>query len=83
MLSAAPKGRAGVARPLEAAADRLLRAAFGRFGGSALARVDAVAVVRRYQLEAGGHWFLCDCRPGLVRPPVLVPVLERFVAAGG
>ena len=82
MLSAAPKGRAGVARPLEAAADRLLRAAFGRFGGSASARVDAVAVVRRYQLEAGGHWFLCDRRP-LVRPPVLVPVLERFVAAGG
>ena len=83
MLRAAPKARAGVGRPLEAAADRLLRAAFGRFGGSASARVDAVAVVRRYQLGAGGHWFLCDCRPGLVRPPVLVPVLERFVAAGG
>ena len=79
MLRAAPKGRAGVGRPLEAAEDRLLRAAFGRFGGSASARADAVAVVRRYQLEAGGHWFHCDCRPGLVRPPVLVPVMERFV----
>lgn len=79
MLSRAPKGRIAPAEPLSPGDDRLLRRAFGRYGGKAAARADAVDVVRRAQIEAGGHWLLCDCRPALERPPALVPVLETYL----
>jgi hypothetical protein len=79
LLSAAPKGHTCSARSLDEVEDRLLRSAFGRFVGTAAARTAAGDVVRRYQIAAGGHWFLCDCRPGQDKPPALIPVLESYI----
>lgn len=79
MLSVAPKG--GIARAVAVTLDedRLLRAAFSRYGGDAQDRAAAAAVVARIQQLGAGHWFLCDCRPGAERPAVLVPVAQTHI----
>ncbi len=79
MLQVAPKGGVAHATDLPADADRILRAAFGRFGGQPEAREAAVPVVRHYQQLGAGSWFLCDCRPGAERPPALVPVAQTHI----
>ncbi len=79
MLQVAPKGDVSGAVLVTAEEDRLLRAAFGRYGGQAEARAAAADVVGRYQQLGGGRWFLCACRPGAERPPVLVPVSQTHV----
>ncbi|MBN9560438.1 MAG: hypothetical protein J0H14_06865 [Alphaproteobacteria bacterium] len=79
MLQIAPKGDVSQAIPLTFEEDRVLRAAFGRYGGSAEAREAAAAVVRRCQQRRGGDWFLCDCLPGAERPPALVPVSQTHI----
>ncbi|WP_158931460.1 hypothetical protein [Acidisphaera sp. S103] len=79
MLQAAPRGDVAHATTLRAEEDRLLRAAFGRFGGQPKAREAAAEIVRHYQQLGAGSWFLCDCRPGAVRPPALVPVAQTHI----
>ena len=79
MLRVAPKGEVALARSLPPGEDRILRAAFGRFGGQPMDREAAVPVVRHYQQLGSGSWFLCDCRPGAERPPALVPVAETHI----
>jgi len=74
MLCVAPKGRTDETLALSAREDALLRAAFGRYGGSALARRAAAPIVQLHQQIGTGRWFCCDCRPDAPRPPVLVPV---------
>jgi hypothetical protein len=64
---------------LDQADDRILRAAFGCYGGTAAARDAAVRVVRRVQTTGRGCWILCDCRPAADRPPALVPVAETHI----
>ena len=59
--------------------DDLLRKAFGRYGGSFAARLDAIRVVARYQQHGSGKWLLCDCRPGAERPPALIPVAMTHI----
>ncbi len=79
MLQVAPKGDVAGAMPVTMEEDRLLRAAFGRYGGRAEARTAAATVVGRYQQLGGGRWFLCCCRPGAERPPALVLVSQTHV----
>jgi len=79
MLSAVPRQGREEARPLDLRADTILRAAFGRYGGGAKARLAAAPIVARYQVEARGSWFLCDCRPGVPRAPLLVPVSRSHI----
>ena len=79
MLRVAPKGEVALATSLPLGEDRILRAAFGRFGGQPKGREAAVPVVRHYQQLGSGSWFLCDCRPGAERPPALVPVAETHI----
>ena len=68
------KGVSADADPVTPDEDHALRAAFGRYGGSATARMAAMPVVARYQTLGAGRWFLCDCRPGVERRPALIPV---------
>ena len=81
MLHVAPNGDVSRATPLTSDEDRILRAAFGRCGGSAEAREAAAATLRRCRQRRGGDWFLCDCLPGAERPlpPVLVPVSQPHI----
>ena len=79
MLTAAPKGDVLRAVPVEVEEDRVLRSAFGRYGGRPKARAAAALVVARYQQLGAGHWFLCGCRPGEDRPPALVPVAQTHI----
>ena len=79
MLLVAPKGDIAAATPIAAEEDRLLRLAFGRYGGLAEARAAAAPVVGHYQQLRGGQWFLCGCRPGAERPPALVPVSKTHI----
>lgn len=79
MLRVAPKGDVAHATSLPAEQDRMLRAAFGRFGGQPKAREAAVPIVRHYQQLGAGSWFLCDCRLGAERPPALVPVAQTHI----
>ncbi len=79
MLQVTPKGDVAGAVPVTMEEDRLLRAAFGRYGGQAEARAAAADVVGRYQQLGGGRWFLCGCRPGAERPPALVPVSQTHI----
>ncbi len=79
MLQVAPKGDVAGAMPVTVEEDRLLRAAFGRYGGRAEARTAAATVVGRYQQLGGGRWFLCCCRPGAERPPALVLVSQTHI----
>ena len=79
MLQVAPKGDVAHATSLRAEEDRILRSAFGRFGGQPKAREAAVEIVRHYQQLGAGSWFLCDCRPGSERPPALVPVAQTHI----
>ncbi len=79
MLRTAPKGETSTGVTIRAEEDRLLRAAFGRYGGLAKARGDAATVVARYQQLGSGQWFLCDCRPDAVHPPALVPVSQTHI----
>lgn len=83
MLRAASKGTVVPASAITPEEDRLLRAAFGRYGGRADARADAAAVVARYQQRGAGCWFLCDCLPGAERPPALVLVTQTFIRRHG
>jgi hypothetical protein len=76
VLGAAPRGQVLSTLSLEPAEDRLARAAFGRHGKSAAARINAAHLVRRSQIATGGYWLLCYCRPEADRPPVLMPVAE-------
>ncbi len=55
MLQVAPKGDVAGAMPVTMEEDRLLRAAFGRYGGRAEARTAAATVVGRYQQQGGGR----------------------------
>lgn len=64
---------------LEPDEDQLIRAAFGRYGGSAKARTDTIPIIRRLQTSDRGFWILCDCRPAQEKPPALVPVLETYL----
>ena len=82
MLRVAPKGDVAHATSLPAEEDRILRAAFGRYGGQPEARAAAVPVVRHYQQLGAGSWFLCDCRSGAPRPPALVPVAQTYGGRG-
>ena len=79
VLQVAPKGDVAQATSLRGEEDRILRAAFGRFGGRPKAREAAVPIVRHYQQLGAGSWFLCDCRPGAARPPALVPVAQTHI----
>jgi len=79
MLHASSKGETDGAVDLAPEEDRLLREAFGRYGGSARARSSAAPVVARFQQLGSGRWFLCDCRPGTDRPPALVPVPQTHM----
>jgi len=79
MLRSCPKGETSGAAPLAPEEDRLLRAAFGRYGGEAAARVAAAAIVARHQQLGAGRWFVCDCRPDAPCPPVLVPVAQTHI----
>ena len=79
MLQIAPKGDVAHATSLRAEEDRILRSAFGRFGGQPKACEAAVEIVRHYQQLGAGSWFLCDCRPGAERPPALVPVAQTHI----
>jgi len=79
MLRVAPKGDLSAAVPIRPEEDRLLRAAFGRYGGQAQVRAEAAAVVAHYQQLRGGQWFLCGCRPTAERPPALVPVSQSHI----
>lgn len=79
MLQVAPEGDVSGAVPVTAEEDRLLRAAFGRYGGQAEARAAAAVVVARYQQAGSGRWFLCGCRPAAERPPALVPVSQTHI----
>ncbi len=74
MLHHVAKGVSADADPVTPDEDHALRAAFGRYGGSATARMAAMPVVARYQTLGAGRWFLCDCRPGVERRPALIPV---------
>jgi hypothetical protein len=76
VLGAAPRGQVLSTLSLKPAEDRLARAAFGRHGKSAAARINGAHLVRRCQIATGGYWLLCDCRPEADRPPVLMPVAE-------
>lgn len=82
MLKICRKGGYEAARGLTAEEDRALRRAFGRFADPK-ARGAGAAVVRRYQHEGPGNWFLCDCLSEGQRPPALVPVLESFIRRHG
>jgi hypothetical protein len=79
MLRACAKGATGNAEPLTAAEDRVLRHAFGRYGGGGEARAAAAPIVAHYQQQGGGCWLLCDCRPDATRPPALVPVAQTHI----
>jgi hypothetical protein len=79
VLQVAPKGDVAHPTSLRVGEDRILRAAFGRFGGQPKAREAAVEIVRHYQQLGAGSWFLCDCRPGAERPPALVPVAQTHI----
>jgi len=79
MLRVAPKGDIASAMLIEPEEDRLLRSAFGRYGGRAAARAAAAPVVGHYQQLRGGQWFLCGCRPEAERPPALVPVSQTHI----
>ena len=80
MLRTALKGSADGGSMVTLEEDRIMRAAFGRYGGRAADRAAAAAVVARYQQLGGGHWFLCDCRRGAAaRPPALVPVSQTHI----
>jgi hypothetical protein len=79
VLRVAPKGDLAHATSLRVGEDRILRAAFGRFGGQPKAREAAVEIVLHYQQLGAGSWFLCDCRPGAERPPALVPVAQTHI----
>jgi hypothetical protein len=79
VLRVAPRCDVAHATTLRAEEDRFLRAAFGRFGGQPKAREAAAEIVRHYQQLGAGSWFLCDCRPGAVRPPALVPVAQTHI----
>lgn len=59
--------------------DTILRNAFGRFGGTQVARDEAEPIVRRYQTLGSGRWFVCGCRDSHEHPSVLVPSSERFI----
>jgi len=79
VLHVVPKGQTDAALALSAREDALLRAAFGRYGGSVLARRAAAPIVQHHQQIGAGRWILCDCRPDAPRPPVLVPVAPHQV----
>ena len=79
MLRSCPKGETSGATSLTLEEDRLLRAAFGRYGGETAARVAAAAVVAYHQQQGPGRWFVCDCRPDAPCPPVLVPVAQTHI----
>ena len=73
MFRYAPKGDVSASEFVTPEEDDLLRKAFGRYGGSFAARLDAIRVVARYQQHGSGKWLLCDCRPDAERPPALIP----------
>ena len=79
ILRAALKREVAHAIALTPEEDHILRAAFGRFGGTAKARADAIPIIRRLQTTDRGFWILCDCRPRQSSPPALVPVLETYL----
>lgn len=79
MLRVAPKGNSACAVPVAPEEDRVLRLAFGRYGGRAAARATAAPVVAHYQQLGGGQWFLCGCRPEAERPPALVPIAQTHI----
>lgn len=79
MLHHAAKGVTTDAQPVTPEEDRLLRAAFGCFGGTGAARMAAMPVVARYQAQGAGRWLLCDCQPDAARPPALIPVAMTHV----
>jgi hypothetical protein len=79
VLRVAPKGDVARATSLRPEEDRILRSAFGRFGDQPAAREAAAPIVRHYQQMGAGSWFLCDCRAGTERPPVLVPVAQTHI----
>lgn len=79
MLRTASKGEVSPASFVSLREDRLLREAFGRYGGAAEPRAAAALVVRDYQQLGAGRWFLCDCRPDAERPPALVPVAQTHI----
>jgi hypothetical protein len=80
MLSVCVKGDYLAVTPLSAAEDAAMRKAFGRFA-TAEARSAGAEIVQRYQHQGHGNWFLCGCLNGPeARPPVLIPVLEGYMA---
>ena len=79
VLHVALKGQTDAALALSAREDALLRAAFGCYGGSVLARRAAAPIVQHHQQISAGRWILCDCRPDAPRPPVLVPVAQHHI----
>ena len=56
--------------------DRKLRSAFGRFAMSECRQAGIDVVSRHYERQ---HWFHCDCRPGLSRPPTLFLVSGEHI----
>lgn len=78
-LRAAPKGTVDGTVGLAPEEDRLLRKAFGRYGGTPEARRAAASVVARYQQMGAGMWLLCPCRSVSGRNAVLVPVAQTHV----
>lgn len=79
MLRVALKGTTEAALLVTPEEDRVMRAAFGRYGGRPQDRAAGALVVARYQQLGSGHWFLCDCRGGAQRPPALVPVAQTHI----
>ena len=63
VLHVAPKGQTDAALALSAREDALLRAAFGRYGGSVLARRAAAAIVQHHQQIGRGDGFSATAVP--------------------
>ena len=79
MLRIAPKGCVEEGSPIGPEEDRVMRSAFGRYGGADAHRVAGARVVARYQQLGAGCWFQCDCQPDAERPPVLVPIAQTHI----
>ncbi|WP_024882350.1 hypothetical protein [Methylosinus sp. LW3] len=81
LLHAVPKDTEDEGVALSEEDDRLLRAAFGRYGGGLAERARAADVVARYQQMGAGMWFACGCRPD-GRRGRLVPVARSYIRRG-
>ncbi|WP_159729476.1 hypothetical protein [Methylosinus sp. Ce-a6] len=78
LLHAVPKETEEEGVALSEVDDRLLRAAFGRYGGGLAERSRAAEVVAHYQQMGAGMWFACACRPD-GRRGRLVPVAQSYI----